>query len=68
MANRPLHDAALVIELDQADLPACCPPRRSEAWNQHPRVYLDFDATGTAQCPYCSTYYRLKPGVKLAGH
>jgi uncharacterized Zn-finger protein len=32
-------------------------------WSSHPRVYLDVSHVGQAQCPYCSTIYRLKPGA-----
>jgi uncharacterized Zn-finger protein len=28
-------------------------------WNSHPKVYLPVEATGTAQCPYCSAVYIL---------
>jgi len=57
-----------VIELDAADLPAFCPNRRMAVWSQHPRVYLDLAHTGRAVCPYCSTEYRLKPGVVARAH
>ncbi len=29
-------------------------------WNSHPKVYLPIEATGQAQCPYCSALYVLK--------
>ena len=38
------------------------------AWSSHPRVFLDFAANGEAKCPYCSTVYRLKPGVHAHSH
>jgi uncharacterized Zn-finger protein len=28
-------------------------------WNSHPKVYLPIEVTGEAQCPYCSSAYRL---------
>jgi len=38
-------------------------------WNSHPRVYLDVAHTGQAECPYCSTLYKLKAGeVFKTGH
>jgi uncharacterized Zn-finger protein len=59
---------AAVIELDAADLPAFCPHRRMTVWSAHPRVFLDLSHTGQARCPYCSTEYRLRPGVSVKGH
>ena len=59
---------AAVIELDATDLPAFCPNRRMTHWSAHPRVFLDLAHGGHARCPYCSTEYRLKPGVTRSGH
>lgn len=58
---------AEAVELDARDLPAYCPNPKMTLWNQHPRVFLDVTKEGQARCPYCSTLYRLKPGVKI-GH
>ncbi|MFZ9405982.1 MAG: zinc-finger domain-containing protein [Burkholderiaceae bacterium] len=57
-----------VVELDATDLPAFCPNRRMSTWNAHPKVFLDLSHGGQARCPYCSTEYRLKPGVVPKGH
>lgn len=59
---------ASVVELGAADLPAYCPNRHMSTWNAHPRVFLDLSHNGQARCPYCSTEYRLKPGVTVKGH
>lgn len=68
-AQRPGTAAsAAVVELDAGDLPAFCPNRKMTAWSAHPRVFLDLAHTGQARCPYCSTEYRLKPGVVVKGH
>jgi uncharacterized Zn-finger protein len=64
----PPGSAPLVVELDAADLPAFCPNPRMPVWNHHPRVYLDVAHTGQALCPYCSTEYRLRPGVSAGSH
>jgi uncharacterized Zn-finger protein len=61
-------DGTAVVELDAADLPAFCPNRRMSVWSAHPRVFLDLGHTGQARCPYCSTEYRLRPGVTVKGH
>ena len=56
------------VELDSKDLPAHCPNDAMPVWSSHPRVFLQFGANGEARCPYCSTTYRLKPGVVLHAH
>lgn len=48
-----------LIEIGAADLPLQCPMPDMLKWNAHPRVYLPLDEQGEAQCPYCSTRYRL---------
>lgn len=57
-----------IVELDGKDLPAHCPNPLMPVWSSHPRVFLDIASTGSAKCPYCSTQYRLKPGVVIKGH
>ncbi len=63
MSQSPTQNTA--VELDASDLPVFCPNPKMTLWSQHPRVYLDVTHEGQARCPYCSTLYRLKPGVKL---
>ncbi len=36
----------------------CCPQPDQRVWDAHPRVYLEADANGVAECPYCGTVYR----------
>ena len=67
-ADHPARSPAAVVELGAGDLPAFCPSRSMSAWNAHPKVFLDLSHGGHAQCPYCGTEYRLKPGVVLKGH
>ena len=57
-----------IVELEAKDLPPHCPHAAMPIWSSHPRVYLEFSATGEARCPYCGTAYRLKPGTVAAGH
>ena len=47
------------VEVSRAQLPLSCPMPDQKLWNSHPRVYLPIEATGSAQCPYCGTRYRL---------
>jgi uncharacterized Zn-finger protein len=46
-------------DVTHADLPLSCPMPGMSLWNSHPKVYLPIEATGTAQCPYCSAVYTL---------
>jgi uncharacterized Zn-finger protein len=48
-----------VIEIARAQLPLTCPTPDMTLWNQHPKVVLPIEATGTAKCPYCGAEYRL---------
>lgn len=64
-----------VVELKAADLNQAgeiyCPNPKAgmEAWNGHPRVYLNVAETGHAKCPYCGTEYQLAAGEVVAhGH
>ncbi len=47
-----------IIKVDPKSLPASCPPKDADAWDLHPRVYLEF-AEGQATCPYCNAQYQL---------
>jgi uncharacterized Zn-finger protein len=49
-------------------LPLSCPMPKTPLWCEHPKVYLNFDASGKAVCPYCGSKYCLEEGVKLNGH
>lgn len=51
--------AASECEVSRQDLPLSCPSPEQKLWNSHPRVYLPIEETGTADCPYCGTVYRL---------
>ncbi len=53
-AERPIE----WVEPEQ--LPFSCPPKNSDLWNMHPRVFLHFDAQDEVTCPYCGARYRLK--------
>lgn len=56
------------VELGADDLPAYCPNPAMPLWSSHPKVFLDLSHSGHANCPYCGTHYRLKPGTVLKGH
>lgn len=53
-------NTALRVEITRKDLPLHCPMDGMALWNSHPRVYIPIEKTGSALCPYCSTYYVLK--------
>ncbi len=46
-------------EIRRADLPLSCPTSEMDAWDAHPRVYLDIDQKGEVSCPYCGALYIL---------
>ncbi|PIQ43783.1 MAG: hypothetical protein COV52_04830 [Gammaproteobacteria bacterium CG11_big_fil_rev_8_21_14_0_20_46_22] len=37
----------------------CCPPKDCRVWDAHPRVFLELDEHGRAECPYCSAIFQL---------
>jgi uncharacterized Zn-finger protein len=55
------------IVVTAADLPLHCPLPSMKLWNGHPRVFIDVETEGRAQCPYCGTMYRLD-GPARRGH
>ena len=71
MSDSPEHAAGLpqrgLVELYASDLPAHCPNPKMPLWSSHPRVYLDVTHGEAAQCPYCSTVYRLAAGAPVHG-
>lgn len=70
-ATAPATDTAPdhpVYEVEAHDLPVSCPGPHTPVWNLHPKVYLDVATSGSAQCPYCGSLYRLKPGARVGGH
>lgn len=52
-------NAERVYKVTRADLPLHCPLPSMYLWSSHPKVYLPIEATGQAQCPYCSSTFRL---------
>jgi uncharacterized Zn-finger protein len=46
-------------EIHLSDLPLSCPTAEMEAWDAHPKVYLDVKAKGEVACPYCGALYVL---------
>ena len=56
------------VKLGANDLPLHCPPKGAPLWSQHPRVFLDVEATGEILCPYCGTHYVLEAGPRKGGH
>jgi uncharacterized Zn-finger protein len=56
-------DALEIIEVESSPV-GCDGGNRALG---HPLVYLTLDADGTAECPYCSRRFVLKPGAR-GGH
>jgi len=53
------QDSRQAIMISRQDLPLSCPRLQDEVWNMHPRIYLPFDQSGEAVCPYCGEHYQL---------
>ncbi len=49
-------------EIQQDQLPLCCPLPNQRLWDAHPRVYLPIEETetGVIECPYCGAEFHLK--------
>ncbi len=54
-----MQQSAAVIQVTSADLPLSCPAPDAEVWAMHPRVFLPFEQSTQAICPYCGTAYQL---------
>ncbi len=48
-----------VTQVTPADLPLSCPAPDAEVWAMHPRVFLPFEQSNQAICPYCGAVYQL---------
>ncbi|MEM7027748.1 MAG: zinc-finger domain-containing protein [Pseudomonadota bacterium] len=46
------------IQPDQ--LPLHCPLPEMSLWNQHPRVFLPIEDSGSEKCPYCGCEFILE--------
>ncbi len=46
-------------QVSRADLPLSCPSKNMQTWNSHPKVYLELDSSGKAECQYCGAEYIL---------
>jgi uncharacterized Zn-finger protein len=66
MSSTPPKDEVILLEAH--DLPLYCPGPKAPLWSMHPRVYIEVEKTGSANCPYCSAKYQIKEGQKLHGH
>ncbi|SFV54948.1 hypothetical protein MNB_SUP05-5-326 [hydrothermal vent metagenome] len=55
--NKFKKQHVVFYKVTKDDLPFHCPPKETENWNLHPKVFLDLEKKGHATCPYCSAYY-----------
>jgi len=55
-SNNP--DTSYVL-VSKHEIPFHCPPKDSETWNMHPKVFLSFSGEGKSKCPYCGANYQL---------
>ncbi len=59
MINAAQSQQPKVRVVKEQELPIACPTPDMALWSEHPRVFLSFEKTGEATCPYCSTHYIL---------
>jgi uncharacterized Zn-finger protein len=65
-SNSHKNGQSKTTQIKPEQLPLHCPTDAVPLWNQHPKVFLDFDSQGQAKCPYCGAQYHLDGEVK--GH
>jgi uncharacterized Zn-finger protein len=58
--NNTITDHVSYTIVSKADLPFHCPPKDTSKWNSHPKVFLKFDKSGSAMCPYCGSNYTIE--------
>ena len=47
------------VLVSKNEIPFHCPPKDTETWNMHPKVFLSFSDEGKSKCPYCGANYQL---------
>ncbi|MGY8874380.1 MAG: zinc-finger domain-containing protein [Gammaproteobacteria bacterium] len=52
--------ATSYVVVTKHEIPFHCPPKDSETWNMHPKVFLSFSSDGKSKCPYCGANYQLE--------
>ena len=57
--KKPNHPDSTVVLVSKNEIPFHCPPKDSETWNMHPKVFLSFSSDGKSKCPYCGANYQL---------
>lgn len=43
----------------------CCPTPEHTSWNQHPRVYIDFNDQNKGVCPYCGANFIVSDDITV---
>lgn len=56
--------ASKTIQVSPEQASVCCPPKDQHSWNMHPRVYLELDKKGYADCPYCGNRFQRQPQTR----
>lgn len=59
---RKLNQEDVIVGPDDVDQHGQieCPPKNSELWNMHPRVYMAVKLRKKCSCPYCGAVYVYK--------
>ena len=59
LLNQSMQPDLTYTFVSKKEIPFHCPPKDSETWNMHPKVFLSFSDKGDAKCPYCGANYQL---------
>ena len=59
LLNQSTHPDSTFVLVSKKEIPFHCPPKDSETWNMHPKVFLSFSEQGKSTCPYCGANYQL---------
>ncbi len=59
LLSQSTHPDFTFVLVSKNETPFHCPPKDSEKWNMHPKIYLSFSSEGKSKCPYCGANYQL---------
>jgi len=57
--NNSMNPDDTFVLVSKNEIPFHCPPKDTETWNMHPKVFLSFSDEGKSKCPYCGANYQL---------
>lgn len=58
MSQQPQNKSIKTV--NAKEVPISCPMPDEALWNQHPKVYIPLDDSGSGSCPYCGNQFQLE--------